>query len=67
MKSVQTLFLVLGLSLATWFIFYELRLPLDRLGTAIVTGVWLVIVLSTKWLWTHVLSPRAKEKHNERT
>jgi hypothetical protein len=64
MKSIQTLFLVLGLSLATWFVFYELRMPLDRWGTAIVTGVWLVVVLSTKWLWIRVFSTRGKEKHN---
>ncbi len=54
MKSAMILFIVLGLSLATWFIFNAKAMPLTAPEISFVTGFWLVVVLAGRWIWNRV-------------
>ena len=49
MKSIAIVVCALGLSLATWFIFYRLQMPLDSRATAVVAGFWLLAAILAKW------------------
>lgn len=54
MKIGVPLILVLVLSLASWYFFYVESMPLAASETALITGFWLLVVLSGKWLLTRV-------------
>jgi len=56
-------FLVLILSLATWYFFYIQSMPLTAGDTAVVVVFWIVMVIAGKWLLSRY-SPRKKKTGN---
>lgn len=51
--SSTTVLLILALSLATWAFFHLESMPLGPGETAVVAGVWAVLVLGAKRLRAH--------------
>jgi len=44
----------LVLSLGTWCFFYAVAMPLDSGATAVVVGLWMVIVIAAQMIWHRV-------------
>lgn len=53
-------FLVLILSLATWYFFYLQSMPLTAGDTAVVVVFWIVVVVAGQWLLSRYLSQKKK-------
>ena len=60
-KSIATTLTVIALSLGTWVFFYEQNLKLQPSDTVIVVGVWLAVVLFTRWIWARIRNRRGKQ------
>ena len=56
-------FLVLVLSLVTWYFFYIQSMPLTAGDTAVVVVFWIVMVIVGKWLLSRY-SPQKKKTGN---
>jgi hypothetical protein len=53
--------LILILSLGTWLFFYWESIPLDAKGTAVVAGMWALVVLSAKYCWAYLGKRRGQK------
>jgi hypothetical protein len=59
MKIAITIFItVILLSLLTWWFFFESGEPLTPPETTLIVGVYLVVTLAVRWLWSHFQSRR---------
>ena len=51
-KPVATIVVIGLLSLATWYLFQAVSMPLAPSETTFVVGGWVIVVLLAKWLWS---------------
>jgi len=60
-RSIATIVTVTVLSLGTWVFFYKEDMRLTASETTVVVGLWLAIVLLTKWLWVRIRGKGKKD------
>jgi hypothetical protein len=53
---------ILILSLATWWFFYAMSLPLDSGATLAVVGMWTGIAIFARWIWKQPRKTGSKKK-----
>lgn len=66
MKTGGLAILILVLSLASWYFFYIERMPLTTAETSVVTGFWILVVLSGRWLFTRMRRVLGRKEDEER-
>lgn len=62
--SLFLLLAVLGLSLITWWYFYQSGNPLESSETSLIVGFYLATVLLVRQLWVRIRKPGSKNDQN---
>jgi small-conductance mechanosensitive channel len=60
--ALSATFLVLLLSLATWYFFYMRSMPLSSGDIAVVVVLWLIVVIAARWIVGRVAPDRKKSR-----
>ena len=60
--ALNATFLVLLLSLATWYFFYMRSMPLSPGDIAVVVVLWLIVVIAARWIVGRVAPDRKKSR-----